>query len=109
MAWKVPACDAVAQAEPAEASRSSPAALRVKVTASTRLGSSVPVVGTRCAMRWVSTRVLPEPAPARMRSGEASDVTASQLRVVEPGEQPVALDRIDIAIVPAAHRRVGPN
>src|SRR5690606_6591213 len=52
------------------------AALRVKVTASTRLGSSVPTAA-RCAMRCVSTRVLPEPAPARMRRGEASEVTAS--------------------------------
>src|SRR4051794_15908805 len=33
---------------------------------------------TRCAMRWVSTRVLPEPAPARISSGPSPCSTASR-------------------------------
>src|SRR4051794_27068552 len=33
---------------------------------------------TRCATRWVSTRVLPEPAPARISSGPSPCSTASR-------------------------------
>ena len=35
-------------------------------------------------MRWVSTRVLPEPAPARMRRGDASLVTAASWAALRP-------------------------
>ena len=38
-------------------------------------------------MRWVSTRVLPEPAPATISSGEPLCVTAAALRVIEAVEQ----------------------
>jgi predicted Zn-dependent protease with MMP-like domain len=47
----------------------------VKVSASTWLASASPVA-TRQAIRRVSTRVLPDPAGARMASGRAGDVTA---------------------------------
>jgi hypothetical protein len=40
-------------------------------------------------MRRVSTRVLPEPAGARIASGPCGSVTARALVRVEVGEQPV--------------------
>ena len=65
---------------------SSPAALRVKVSASTWRGRRDPS-RPGSAMRRVSTRVLPEPAPARMQSGRAVARDRGALRVVEVGEQ----------------------
>ena len=55
----------------------SPAALLVKVTARTAYGDT-PGSRIRWAMRWVSTRVLPEPAPARISSGPSVAATASR-------------------------------
>ncbi len=52
------------------------AALFVNVTASTPPGDTWFVVSSQ-AMRVVSTRVLPEPAPARMSAGRAGSVTAA--------------------------------
>ena len=52
------------------------AALLVKVTASTPPGETWPVCSSQ-AMRVVSTRVLPEPAPARISAGCAGRVTAA--------------------------------
>ena len=52
------------------------AALFVNVTASTPPGDTWPVCSSQ-AMRVVSTRVLPEPAPARMSAGTAGSVTAA--------------------------------
>ena len=52
------------------------AALFVKVTAITPPGLSWPVWISQ-AMRVVSTRVLPEPAPARISAGRAGKVTAA--------------------------------
>ena len=52
---------------PATRSRISPAALLVKVTA--RIGLRREPAAIRWAMRWVMTRVFPEPAPARTSSG----------------------------------------
>ncbi len=49
-------------------SRISPAALLVKVIARISPGRARSVA-TRCAIRCVSTRVLPEPAPASTSSG----------------------------------------
>jgi hypothetical protein len=46
--------------------RISAAALLVKVTASTPCAGT-PTTSTSQPMRWVSTRVLPEPAPASTR------------------------------------------
>ncbi len=52
------------------------AALLVKVTASTPPGETCPVAISQ-AMRVVSTRVLPDPAPARISAGSAGSVTAA--------------------------------
>ena len=57
-------------------SRISAAALLVKVMASTCQGRT-PKSAIMCAMRYVSTRVLPEPAPASTRSGPSVASTAS--------------------------------
>ena len=57
-------------------SRISAAALFVNVTAAMARGSTPP--RTRCASRWVMTRVLPEPAPARTSSGPFGWRTASR-------------------------------
>ena len=56
-------------------SRISCAALFVKVIARISPGFALPV-RMRCAMRCVSTRVLPEPAPASTSSGPLSWSTA---------------------------------
>ena len=61
----------------ASRSRISPAALLVKVTASTCQGAT-PRSRTRWAMRWTMTRVLPEPAPASTSSGPSPCSTASR-------------------------------
>ena len=58
-------------------SRISCAALLVNVMARISLGRACPVP-TRWAIRWVSTRVLPEPAPARISSGPSPCRTASR-------------------------------
>ena len=77
MAWNVPAVTEWRTPRRARRARSSPAALRVKVTASTCDGSMS--CSRDChAMRRVRTRVLPEPAPARIASGAARLVTASR-------------------------------
>jgi len=77
MAWKVPAVMPLGTPSLARRVRSSPAALRVKVTARVCSASSRPSDAIH-AIRRVSTRVLPEPAPARMASGAARLVTASR-------------------------------
>ena len=56
--------------------RISPAALFVNVMARMFHGFT-PCSSIRYAIRWVSTLVLPEPAPARMRSGPSVWKTAS--------------------------------
>ena len=71
-------------APPARASRA--AALFVNVIARISLGLARPVA-TRCAIRWVSTRVLPEPAPARIRSGPSPWVTASRWGSLSPASK----------------------
>ena len=58
-------------------SRISWAALLVKVMARISSARAWPV-RSRYAIRWVRTRVLPEPAPARMSSGPSPWVTASR-------------------------------
>ena len=57
--------------------RISPAALLVKVMARMPHGGASPVA-SRWAMRRVSTRVLPEPAPAMIRSGPPRCSTAAR-------------------------------
>src|SRR5262245_22682772 len=58
-------------------SRISPAALFVNVIARISCGLT-PIALIRCATRCVSTRVLPEPAPATTRSGPSVVRTASR-------------------------------
>jgi len=55
--------------------RISSAALLVKVTA--RMSEGGMPRSMRRAIRWVTTRVLPEPAPARTRRGPSTWATAS--------------------------------
>ncbi len=64
------------------------AALLVKVTARMEPGVAWPVCSSQ-AMRVVSTRVLPEPAPAKISAWPAGSVTAascSSLRLASKGE-----------------------
>ena len=58
-------------------SRISAAALLVKVMAKILQGAT-PKSPTRWAIRWVSTRVLPEPAPANTSKGPSVHRTASR-------------------------------
>jgi hypothetical protein len=58
------------------------AALLVKVTASTPAGETCPVCSSQ-AIRVVSTRVLPEPAPARIRACSAGRCDRSALLGVQ--------------------------
>ena len=81
-------------------SRISWAALLVKVMARISKGET-PCSAISQAMRWVSTRVLPEPAPATMRSGPPAWVTACGLGRVEAGEEVVARARSGRAPSPA--------
>ena len=70
------------------------AALLVKVTANTPPGETWPVCNSQ-AMRVVSTRVLPEPAPAKMSACVAGKVTAcscSELRCSKSGESETAAE-----------------
>src|SRR5204862_4121286 len=73
------------------------AALFVKVTA--RMASEgTPFSRTRWAMRWVMTRVLPLPAPARMRTGPSVARTASRccgFRPLRRGESSADTGRSD--------------
>ena len=68
--WNVDTHIALALGPTSRATRSfiSPAALFVNVIARTAPGAT-PRSAMSQAIRWVSTRVLPEPAPATMRSG----------------------------------------
>ena len=75
--WNVPAATLCDTPRFERRERNSPAAFRVKVSARIRPGDIAPVALCH-AMRWVRTRVLPEPAPAWIARGRASDVTASR-------------------------------
>src|SRR5947209_1713855 len=67
-------------------SRISPAALLVNVIARISFGFAASVA-TRYAIRWVSTRVLPDPAPARIKSGPPGYVTASRWGSLSPSSR----------------------
>ena len=75
--WKVPAQMSLALSPMSFSTLSfiSCAALLVKVTARILPGSTF-LLRTRWAMREVRTFVLPDPAPARIRSGPLSNVVA---------------------------------
>ena len=70
-------------------SRISAAALFVNVMASTCQGRT-PSSAIMCAMRYVSTRVLPEPAPASTRSGPCVHSAASRWAGLRPERSIVA-------------------
>ena len=74
-AWNVPAVGSSRIPSRRSRVRNSPAALRVKVSASVCEGSIASVAACH-AIRRVSTRVLPDPAGARIASGWAASVTA---------------------------------
>src|SRR6266571_4270293 len=78
VAWNVPTHIFLAPSPTSASTRDriSRAALLVNVTASSRSGHTR-LVAMRWAMRTVSTRVLPLPAPAKIRSGPSPCVTAS--------------------------------
>ncbi len=59
------------------------AALLVKVTARISFGRARPRV-SRCAIRAVSARVLPVPAPASIRTGPSSASTAARCAGFSP-------------------------
>ena len=77
-AWNVPIATsrpASSPIRPVMRARSSAAALLVNVTARICHGLT-PLTPTRYATRWARTRVLPLPAPARMRTGPSVVRTA---------------------------------
>src|SRR6187397_3650618 len=86
----------------------SPAALLVKVTA--RMASEgTPFSRMRWAMRCVITRVLPLPAPARMRTGPSVVSTASRccsLRPVRRGDSAEDTERTILARLRLRARRL---
>ena len=59
------------------------AALLVKVTANTPPGETCPDCINH-AMRVVKTRVLPDPAPAKIKAGSAGKVTAADCSGLRP-------------------------
>ena len=48
------------------------------------LTAATPHAVTRCAMRWVRTRVLPDPAPATTSTGPSVARTASRCAGLRP-------------------------
>src|ERR1035437_1567264 len=80
-------------------SRISRAALLVKVTASTADGGTWRVV-TMCAMRWVMTRVLPLPAPARISKGPSMWLTASLCCALSPLRKSMKEERPNFSTAP---------
>src|SRR5688572_22529203 len=70
--------------------RISPAALLVKVTARMRSAAQISLL-TRWAIRWAITRVLPDPAPARIRSGPSVWRTASRCSGLRLARRPIAV------------------
>src|ERR1019366_5542842 len=80
-------------------SRISRAALLVKVTASTADGGTWRVV-TMCAMRWVMTRVLPLPAPARISKGPSMWLTASRCCALSPLRKSMKGERPNFSTAP---------
>ena len=95
-AWNVPTVGPIAPRapipNPASRLRISPAASRVNVMAKMFSGNALPVA-TRYAMRWVSTRVLPEPAPACTTVAEGGQITASRCWASSPRSSSFASTR----------------
>ena len=85
MEWKVDTHIAAARRPTSASTRSfiSAAALLVKVIAMISPGCTWRSASSQ-PMRWVSTRVLPEPAPATISSGVPACTTASRWRGLRP-------------------------
>ena len=77
---------------PATRSRISAAALLVKVMARIWPGCT-PRSAMRCAMRRVSTAVLPEPAPATISSGDPACSTAARCCGLSPSSRSARLPK----------------
>ena len=80
--WRPTSCSATGPTSAPTRCFISSAALLVKVMARISNGET-PRSSIRWAMRWVSTRVLPEPAPATTSSGPSPWVTAASLDGVQ--------------------------
>src|SRR5438552_11388458 len=91
MAWKVPIqmAPAVRFRRCSTRPRISRAALLVNVTARISPGSARPCWMSQ-AIRWVKTRVLPLPAPAKINSGPSSAVTAARCGGFSPASKSTA-------------------
>src|SRR5579875_2058720 len=89
MEWNVETHMIRARPPTSAATRSfiSPAALFVKVIARIWYGVTSRSA-SRYAMRWVSTRVLPDPAPATMSSGPPWCTTAARCCGLSPASRP---------------------
>ena len=83
-AWKVQTHMPPARSptRPSIRSRISRAALLVKVMA--RICQAITPMSTSLATRWVSTLVLPLPAPAKIKSGPSVYSTASRCSLFKP-------------------------
>ena len=83
--WKVEIDIDLAESPTSSTTRSriSAAALFVNVIARISPWWARPVA-SRCAIRWVSTRVFPEPAPATISSGEPECSTAARCGSLSP-------------------------
>ena len=97
--WNVPAVTRPATPSRGSRRRSSPAASRVNVSTSVCDSSAVPVA-TRYATRRVSTRVLPDPAPATTATSCDSVVDGAALVVVEAGEQRTSVHAVHGTVRP---------
>ena len=88
--WKVETCMNLASGPTRFSTLSliSPAALLVKVTARMLYGFTF-LSDMRYAILYVSVRVLPEPAPASIKSGPSGAVTAAACIGFNPSVSPI--------------------
>src|SRR5438132_7248277 len=101
MAWNVPSHIPLIDSPTSASTRAriSRAALLVNVTAQISSARTRRLAITY-AMRWVSTRVLPLPAPAKMSSGPSGASTASRCCAFSPSSNVVAASGMAAARLP---------
>ena len=85
----------------------SPAALLVNVIARSSNGE-MPRSAMRYATRWVSSRVLPEPAPATTRTGPSGALTASRWTGFSPSSSSAPSTRSHVQRTGVRFRRRSP-
>ena len=102
MEWKVDTHIAFARRPTSAATRSRISAAALLVNVMARICPGCAPWASCQAMRWVSTRVLPEPAPATMSSGEPECTTASRCCGFMPSSSASACSRRRSARRPAA-------